>query len=89
MRSRQILAALAIVGVPFLSGSAVAQQRGNISTACSTSQAGIAMTFTRCREKGRDFVLPKTGNTTDPAAVGKPYGSWNGSFGGQPSPAGN
>jgi hypothetical protein len=68
-------------GLSALSVSALAQQRGLANTTCSNTRVGNTI-FMRCQgQNTRDFLLPKSGGTTDPAAAGKPYGSWSSSFG--------
>ena len=85
---RHLLPIVTIVGVVSLapSGLALAQQP---TQACSAFPVGSA-TYLRCQtQKTRDFLLPGSNGKTDPASVGKPYGSWSGSFGGerwQPTP---
>lgn len=77
---RHMLVMLIIAaGASALSASALAQRPG----ACSNVQVGNAK-FMRCQgQSTRDFLLPKSGGTTDPAARGKPYGGWGSRFGGQ------
>ena len=75
--------ALTAISVSTLPGSALAQQPAPPTTACSNFQVGTA-TYMRCRgQSTRDFLIPKSNGTTDPAAVGKPYGAWGTRFGGQ------
>jgi len=85
MRYGQPLVLLAITGITLtpLSDLAFAQQRRDANTNCSNVQAGT-MTFRRCQGQGiGDLIVPKSNGTTDPAAVGKPYGAWDSRFGGQ------
>ena len=75
-----LMIAAAVLSTP--SVSALAGQ-GLIDGTCSNVRVGNA-TFFRCKSQNtRDFLLPKSGSSTDPAALGKPYGSWGSSFGGQ------
>ena len=79
MRHTLAIWIVAALGVLTLSGSAFAQQPG----ACSNILVGN-VTFMRCQgQSNRDSPGQKSGGTTDPAAVGKPYGSWTSSFGDQ------
>jgi hypothetical protein len=85
MRYGHAIVILAVTGIPVsaLSDLALAQQRGDANTNCSNVQAGT-MTFRRCQGQSiGDVMVPKSNGTTDPAAVGKPYGAWDSRFGGQ------
>jgi hypothetical protein len=79
-RALVILAGMMLLTLPDL---ALAQQRPDTNTNCSNVQAGT-MTFRRCQGQSLgDLMVPKSNGTTDPAAVGKPYGAWDSRFGGQ------
>jgi hypothetical protein len=82
---RPILTILILVAVcgSILSDSALAQQPGLATGPCSNVQVGN-LTVMRCQgQSNRNPLVPKSGGTTDPAAAGKPYGSWGSSFGGE------
>jgi hypothetical protein len=73
-----------IIGAAGLSAPSVSvlAQQGQVMGACSNVRVANAI-FMRCESRNtRDFLLPKSGTTTDPAALEKLYGSWGGSFGG-------
>ena len=82
MRHTLAILMIAAAGLSAPSVSALAGQ-GFVDGTCSNVRVGNA-TFFRCKSQNtRDFLLPKSGSSTDPAALGKPYGSWGSSFGGQ------
>ena len=72
----------AAAGLSVLSAPVLAQQQDRTNGICSNVRVANAV-FMRCQSRNaRDFLLPKSGGTTDPAARGKPYGSWGSGFGG-------
>jgi ABC-type transport system substrate-binding protein len=86
MRRGPVLAfpTIAAVAISALSFSAFAQQPGQTKMTCTTIQASQATTITRCQHgSAQSSALPQSGTTTDPAAAGKPYGTWGNAFGGQ------
>jgi hypothetical protein len=81
MRHTRGILIIAAAGLSAPSVSVLAQQ-GQVMGACSNVRVANAI-FMRCESRNtRDFLLPKSGTTTDSAALGKPYGSWGSSFGG-------
>lgn len=82
MRHPLTILIIAAAGLSASSFSVLAQQ-APVNGGCTNDRVGNAV-FMRCQsQNSRNFLLPKSGGKTDPAALGEPYGSWGSSFGGQ------